>query len=677
MRSMLTRLIGIVVLTAFSVYAQDPDQRPSPKFDVGNVDKSIDPCVDFYQYACANWIKNNPVPPDRAQWSSFAEIEEHNYTVLRQFLEKASVDDPKRSATMQKIGDYYAACMDEQAANRKGYSPIKPDLERIAAIKDRGEMFQVMGHLESHGAGAPFVFSSTADTHNSGMTIAYIDEGGLSLPGRDFYVDENPRNIAIRQGMLAYMKAAFTLIGQSPEQASQNADAVMKLEIQLAKGFMDRVSRRDPKNLDHKMALSEIESQAPHFHLDRYFAAMDTPEFKELNVGNPDFFKAFDPVIESTPLDAWKAYMIWHLLTTTADWLSNDFAQEHFKFRQLVTGQMQFQVRWKRCVEATNDALGEALGIPFVEETFGADGKRRIEEIVDELEKALQEDIAQVSWMTEATKKEALAKLAAIRNQIGFPANWRDYSKLNIVRGDLVGNLFRSNQFLIDHISQKIGRPVPKDEWIMTPATANAYYEATQNEIVFPAGFLQPPFFDRKMDDAVNFGGVGMVIGHEMTHGFDDQGRQYDAKGNLRDWWAPQDALEFGKRTDCIVEEYSSFAVADLKLNGKLTLGENTADSGGARIALMALHDLMTRTIQDPNKKIDGYTPDQRFFLAFARNWCSNASPQSERMHLMMDPHSPGRWRTNGVVQNMPEFQKAFGCKAGDPMVLENACHVW
>jgi putative endopeptidase len=676
MRILLSCVVGIVAATAPSLYSQQSAEPKPPTFDVANIDKSIDPCVDFYQYACGNWIKNNPIPPDRSLWMSFAEIDEHNSIVLRQILEKASVDDPKRSPIMQKIGDYYASCMDEQAANRKGYSPIKPDLERIAAIKDHAEMFEVMGKMESHGAGAPLSFTSTLDSHNTSTTIAYIDQGGLTLP-RDYYVEDNPRNVAIRQALLVYMKGLFTLIGESPEQAAQNADATMKIETEMAKHFMDNVSRRDPKNLDHKMSLSEAESMAPHFHLDRYFQAIETPEFKELNVGNVEYFKTLDPFIESTSLDAWKAYMDWHLLTTGVDWMSEEFAQEHLKFKRVLSGQMELAPRWKRCVEATDDALAEALGIPFVEETFGAEGKRRINQMVDELETALRQDITQVSWMSEPTRKEALAKLAAIRNQVGFPDQWRDYSTLNIVRGDSVGNLFRANQFLIDHISQKIGKPPGKDEWIMTPATANAYYEGTQNKIVFPAGFLQPPFFDRGLDDAVNFGGIGVVIGHELTHGFDDQGRQYDAKGNLRDWWAPQDAQEFTKRTDCIAEEYGAFPVGDLKLNGKLTLGENTADNGGARIALMALHDLMASTNQDPNKKIDGYTADQRFFLAFARDWCSNSSPQSDRMHLMMDPHSPGRWRTNGVVQNMPEFQKAFGCKTGDPMVKENACRVW
>src|SRR5205807_1849412 len=455
-------------------------------------------------------------------------------------------------------------------------------------------------------------------------------------------------------------------------------DAVLKIETELAKASMERTLRRDPKNRDHKMTVAEIESAAPNFHLDQYFAARGAPAFKELNVGNPEFFKAVSPVIESTPLDAWKTYMTWHLLAAASSWLSDDFVQENFKFEQRLTGQKELPVRWKRCVQATDGALGEALGQPYVDETFGVEGKQRMLKMVEALEKALGRDISELPWMSAATQKEALVKLAAIRNKIGYPDTWRDYSKLKIERGDLLGNLHRATEFEINRNLQKIGKPVDKKEWGMTPPTVNAYYSGGFNEIVFPAGILQPPFFDRNIDDPINFGAIGLVIGHELTHGFDDQGRKFDPKGNLRAWWTPQEGQEFEKRGKCVANQYSNFvSIDDLKLNGKLTLGENTADNGGARIALMALHDLMAQTQQDPNKKIDGYTPDQRYFLGFARGWCQNTSAELARMLVRVDPHSPGRWRVNGVVQNMPEFQKAFGCKTGQPMAPENACRVW
>ena len=653
-------------------------KRPAPKFDIANIDKAVDPCVDFYQYACGNWIKNNPVPGDQPIWISFNEVYEHNLEVLRQILEKASANDPRRTPVIQKIGDFYSACMDEEAVNKAGYSPLKPELDRIAAVKDKTQMMEVISHEQLIGPNPLLGFGSGPDLHNADMTVASIDQSGLTLPDRDYYLKDDEPTVAIRNGFVDHMKKMFAMIGQSPEQAAQSADAVLKIETALAKAFMERTLRRDPKNRDHKMSVAEAEALGPDFHLGRYFAASGAPAFTELNVGNPDFFKNVNAVIDSTPLDAWKTYMTWHMLNNVAAWLSDEFVREDFRFQQNLSGQKELQVRWKRCINLTDTALGEALGQPYVDATFGAEGKAKMLKMVHALENALSHDITGLPWMTEATKKEALAKLAAIRNKIGYPDKWRDYSKLTVVRGDLMGNIFRANEFESNRQLQKIGKPVDKEEWGISPPTVNAYYSGSHNEVVFPAGILQPPFFDQTLDYAVNMGGIGLGIGHELTHGFDDQGRKFDPKGNLRDWWTAEDGKEFEKRASCIADEYSSFvAIDELHLNGRLTLGENTADNGGARIALMALHDLMAEAKQDPDKKTDGYTPDQRFFLGFARVWCQNSTPELSRMLVRVDPHSPGRWRVNGVVRNMPEFQKAFGCKAGQPMVSQNACRVW
>jgi endothelin-converting enzyme/putative endopeptidase len=454
---------------------------------------------------------------------------------------------------------------------------------------------------------------------------------------------------------------------------------VLRIETALAKASMDRTERRDPKNIDHKMGREQAVALAPAFDLNEYFAATGSPEFSSMNVVNPEFFKEANAVVAAESLDALKTYSEWHLLNEAAPWLSKPYVDANFQYRQALTGQKEIQPRWKRCVTATDSALGEALGQRYVELTFGADGKQRMLKMVNALEKSLGEDIEGLPWMSAATKKQAEVKLAAINNKIGYPDKWRDYSSLTIVRGDLIGNVLRGNEFESKRQLNKIEKPVDKKEWGMTPPTVNAYYSSSRNEIVFPAGILQPPFFDRNVDDAVNFGGIGLVIGHELTHGFDDQGRKFDPEGNLRDWWTAEDGKEFEQRAACVANEYSGFtAVDDLKLNGKLTLGENTADNGGARISLMALHASIAKG-KDPKaaEKIDDYTSDQRYFLGFGRVWCEKQRPESARMRVSVDPHSPGKYRVDGVVENMPEFEKAWSCKAGDPMVSANACRVW
>ena len=654
-------------------------QKTAPGFSIDAIDKSVDPCVDFYQYACGNWMKNTEIPADQSSWVSFAELYERNLITLRDILEKAAVESPGRSAIEQKIGDYYSACMDEKTADAKGLEPLKAELERISSAKDKPALVDAIARTHMIGGNALFNFYATSDLHNADQVIAYIDQGGLTLPDRDYYIKDDPKQVEMRKHLVEYITQLLTLTGQSAEKAGESAQTVLRIETGLAKAEMDRTQRRDPKNRDHKMTRDAAISLAPNFYLTRYFSAVAAPAFSDLNVTNPEFFKQVNGVIETESLDSLKTYVSWHLLDSAAPWLSKPFVDANFKMRQHLTGQSEIQVRWKRCVDATDGALGEALGQKYVEETFGAEGKERMLKMVDALETSLDQDIQGLPWMTADTKKQAKVKLEAIRNKIGYPDVWRDYSSLTIVRGDLMGNFLRANVFESKRQVAKIGKPLDRKEWGMTPPTVNAYYSGSRNEIVFPAGILQPPFFDKKMDDSVNMGGIGVVIGHELTHGFDDQGRKFDPQGNLNDWWKPEDGKEFEKRAGCVASEYGNFvAVDDLKLNGKLTLGENTADNGGARIAYMALQSLIAQDkTGKSNEKIDGYTPEQRFFLGFGRVWCEKRRPEYSRMLVSVDPHSPGRYRINGVVQNMPEFQKAFGCKAGQPMVAENACRVW
>ena len=672
-------LVAVIGFAVFTLAEPPSTPKPAAGFSIDNIDTTLDPCADFYQYACGNWLKNSEIPPDQSDWGSFTELEERNLDIERSILEKAAHGGAQRDAIDRKIGDLYGSCMDEKDVDAKGIGPLQPELDRIAAAKDKEALMAEIAHVHLIGPSPLFRFFAQPDLHNAEQVIAYIDQGGLTLPDREYYLKDDADKVEKRQFLVDYATQLFTLAGQSPQQAADSAQTVLAIETLLAADSMDRTKRRDPKNRDHKMTRAEAAALGPDFYLDQYFTAVGAPDFKQLNVANPDFFKQVNGVLESESLDALKTYVSWHVLNTAAPWLSQPFVEANFKLHQKLSGQEEIQARWKRCVELTDNELGEALGQRYVEATFPPELRQRMLKMVVALEKSLAEDIHNLSLMSDETKQQAKVKLDAIRNKIGYPDVFRDYSAVAIKPDDLPGNIFRANEFESKRQIAKVDQPLDRKEWRMTPPTVNAYYSGAFNEIVFPAGILQPPFFDKNMDDAINFGGIGLVIGHELTHGFDDQGRKFDPQGNFRDWWTAEDGKEFEKRVSCVANEYSNFvAVDDLKLNGRLTLGENTADNGGARIALMALEQMIAldKTGKEV-QKIDGYTPEQRFFLGFARVWCEKQRPESLRNSVLTNPHSPGKFRVDGTVQNMPEFQKAWGCKAGQPMVAENACHVW
>jgi putative endopeptidase len=654
--------------------AQD-EPKPIPSFDPSALDRSADACVDFYQFSCGNWLKNNPIPPDQSTWGRFNELAERNRAILRDILEDAAKPE-KRTSNVQKVGDYYASCMDEDDINKKGVAVLKPEFERIAALKSKGDVTVLIAHLHRQGISALFEFGSGPDFKNAKEVIAQADQGGLSLPERDYYLKEDAKSVELRKGYVEHVTKMFKLLGDSPDKAAAEAAAVMSIETRLAKGSMEIVKRREPQNVYHKMTEKEWQALTPSLSWPKYLADMGTPSVTSLNVVVPDFFKTLEAELKEVSLDDLTTYLRWHLVHSQVSVLPNDFVNEDFNFfRKTLRGTKELQARWKRCVAATDGDLGEALGQAYVERVFPGEAKQRTLKMVNALEAALRQDIMGLPWMTETTKKQALVKLEAIQNKIGYPNKWRDYSTLKIVRGDALGNSLRANEFEVQRQLRKIGKPLDKQEWGMTPPTVNAYYNPLENNINFPAGILQPPFYDFKADDALNFGGIGAVIGHELTHGFDDQGRQFDKDGNLSDWWTPEDAKAFEQRAQCLVDEYASFvAVDDVHLNGKLTLGENTADNGGLRIAHMARQSAQG---DKPVEKIDGFTPEQRLFLGWGQIWCQNQTDQTARLRAQVDPHSPGKYRVNGVVRNMPEFQKAWGCKPGQPMVPENACRVW
>ena len=657
--------------------SQSDTMKQIPTLDSAALDKSVDPCVDFYQFSCGGWLKSNPIPPDQASWGRFNELAERNRAILRGILEKAA-SAKTRDADEQKIGDYYASCMDQAAINSKGTAVLKPIFDRIDAVKDKSELPELLAYLHHQGFNVFFGFGSTPDFKNAKEVIAEADQGGLSLPDRDYYLKTDAKSEELRKQFVQHVTNMFKLLGDSPEKASQEATVVMNIETALAKGSMDRVDRRDPEKIYHKISEQEWQALTPSLSFTQYITGIHSPTFSSLNVVAPDFFKALNSELSSTSLDDLKTYMRWHVVTEQSEYLPEAIDKENFDFYgRILTGAREQRARWKRCTAAVDGDIGEALGKVYVKKNFPPEAKARTLAMVKELEAALSKDIQGLDWMTEATKKQALIKLDAIQNKIGYPNKWRDYSALKIVRGDALGNSLRANEFEFNRQVQKIGKPFDKSEWLMTPPTVNAYYQPSENDINFPAGILQPPFYDFKADDAVNFGGIGAVIGHELTHGFDDEGRQFDAQGNLHDWWTEQDAKAFEQRAQCVVDEYNGFiAVDDVHENGKLTLGENTADNGGLRIALMALLASMSHDARVP-AKLDGYTPEQRLFLGWGQIWCENQRPQAERLQALTNEHSLGRFRANGVVSNMPEFQKAWGCRAGQPMVRQNACRVW
>lgn len=673
-----TKLYLPVLALALTTVACGGGKKDVTGIDPANLDTTVMPGTDFYQYACGGWMKAHPLTAEYARFGSFDLLAENNREQLKSLIGELAAKPEAPGSVAQKIGDLYNVAMDSVKLNADGVEPIRGELEKIAAITDVKEMSEIVAEMRRKGFDAYFVLGVGADEKNSAMNIVYAYQSGMSLGEREYYLDNDDHTREIREKYREHVANMFRLAGFTDEEARKDADAVLKVETMLAEAAYDNVKLRDPQANYHKMKVTDLKREVPGIDWDVYLAAAGLGGIEELNVGQPEVLKAVADIWNKLPLNEQKAYLQWKVLDEAGSYLSDAFAAESFDFYgKTLSGQQQIKPRWKRAVGTVNGVLGEAVGQMYVEKYFPAAAKERMTALVANLQSALGERIKNLTWMSEETKAKALEKLSTIYVKVGYPNKWRDYSGLEIKDDSYWGNIMRSNEFDYNYMIADAGKPVDRDRWFMTPQTVNAYYNPTTNEICFPAGILQYPFFDMNADDAFNYGAIGVVIGHEMTHGFDDQGRQYDKEGNLADWWTETDAVNFGAGTQKLVNHFDSIEVLPgLFANGKLTLGENIADHGGLQVAYTAFKEA---TAGKELPVIDGFTPEQRFFLAYANVWAGNIRDEQIRVQTKSDPHSLGRWRVNGALPHINAWYEAFGIQEGDPLYLapEKRAVIW